>query len=295
MRERGTIIKSISSFYTVDSQKGLYVCRARGIFKKMKQTLLVGDEVEFSITDEEKKEGVVDTILPRRNVLIRPPVANVSKALLFFSVKDPEPNRSLIDRFIVLAQEQDLDITLCFSKTDLDSEGNLEQLRKIYGSVGYHIVEISTYEKKNLDLLARELKGHITVIAGPSGAGKSSFINTLSENFAIKTGEVSEKIGRGRHTTRHVELLKIEEDSWIADTPGFSSLDLGHISSDHLKEYFIEFHDYDMDCRFQYDCIHYREPECKVIEAVESGKLSKERYESYLRLLNEIQEQEKRR
>lgn len=295
MREKGTVIKSISSFYTVDAQSGSYLCRARGIFKKMKQAVYVGDEVEFSLTDHNKKEGVIEAILPRRNMLIRPPVANVSKALLFFSIRDPEPNCSLIDRFIVLAEEQGLDITLCFSKTDLDSEGILDKLKKIYGGVGYPIVDISTYEKKNLDLLANELKGHITVIAGPSGAGKSSFINTLNNKFTIRTGEVSEKIGRGRHTTRHVELLKIDEDSWIADTPGFSSLELSHIPSSQLKEYFIEFHDYDIDCRFEYDCIHYKEPGCKVIEAVEREKLSKERYESYLQLLNEIQEQEKRR
>ncbi len=291
----GTIIKAISSFYYVDTGKDNFVCKARGIFKKEKITPLVGDKVEFSIVEAEKKEGIVEKILPRKNTLLRPPVANVTHALLFFSVKEPEPNRSLIDRFIVLAQEQDLEITLCFSKTDLAMQGDLEELLRIYGNIAYRVIDISTYERKNLEQLKQCLKGNITVIAGPSGAGKSSFINTLNNDFCMKTGDVSDKIGRGRHTTRHVELLKIDENSWIADTPGFSSLSLEHIPYTELKEYFLEFHDYDMDCKFGYNCLHEHEPSCHVKKAVAEEKIAKERYESYLQLLNEIKNHNKRR
>lgn len=295
MNLQGIVVKSISSFYTVDTPVGRYVCKARGIFKKDKTLLLVGDKVEIRVTDEEEKEGIIEELFPRTNLLVRPPIANVTKALLFFSIKDPEPNRSLIDRFIVLASEQNLEVSLCFSKTDLDEDGRLDALAQIYKGLGYPFFDISTYEGRNIQELKNDLKGHITVIAGPSGAGKSSFINTLNEDFEIKTGKVSEKIGRGRHTTRHTELLKIDEDSWIADTPGFSSLSLEHIPSKELKEYFVEFHDYDIDCKFGYDCIHDKEPDCRVREALEQGRIGAERYESYKQLLKEIQEQEKRR
>ncbi len=291
----GIITKAISSFYSVDTEEGVFLCKARGLFKNKKQSLLVGDRVNIVITDNVAKEGVVEKIIPRTNILIRPSVANVSQALLFFSIKNPDPNLSLIDRFIVLAQEQELKITLCFSKADLDDGTKLQKLLDIYKNIGYPIISISTYDNKNLDELKSTLKNHITVIAGPSGAGKSSFINTLSKNFNIKTNSVSNKIGRGRHTTRHVELMRIEADSWIADTPGFSSLSLSHIPYNELKEYFLEFHDYDIDCKFSNTCLHYKEPECCVIDAVKNNEISSERYRSYLQLLEEIKESERRK
>lgn len=291
----GIITKAISSFYSVDTEEGVFLCKARGLFKNKKQSLFVGDRVNIVITDNVAKEGVVEKIIPRTNILIRPSVANVSHALLFFSIKNPDPNLSLIDRFIVLAQEQELKITLCFSKADLDDGTKLQKLLDIYKNIGYPVISISTYDNKNLDELKSTLKNHITVIAGPSGAGKSSFINTLSKNFNIKTNSVSNKIGRGRHTTRHVELMRIEADSWIADTPGFSSLSLSHIPYNELKEYFLEFHDYDIDCKFSNTCLHYKEPGCCVIDAVKNNEISSERYQSYLQLLEEIKESERRK
>ncbi len=211
----GIITKAISSFYSVDTEEGVFICKARGLFKNKKQSLLVGDKVNIVITEKVSKEGMIEKIIPRTNILIRPSIANVSHALLFFSIKNPDPNLSLIDRFIVLAQEQQLKITLCFSKVDLDDGIRLQKLLEIYKKVGYPVISISTYDNKNLEKLKSTLKNHITVIAGPSGAGKSSFINTLSQNFNIKTNSVSNKIGRGRHTTRHVELMRIGTDSWI--------------------------------------------------------------------------------
>ena len=278
----GIITKAISSFYSVDTEEGVFICKARGLFKNKKQSLLVGDKVNIVITDNVSKDGIIEKIIPRTNILIRPSIANVSHALLFFSIKNPDPNLSLIDRFIVLAQEQQLKITLCFSKVDLDDGTRLRKLLDIYKKVGYPVISISTYDNKNLEKLKNTLKSHITVIAGPSGAGKSSFINTLSQNFNIKTNSVSSKIGRGRHTTRHVELMRIGTDSWIADTPGFSSLSLSHIPYTELKEYFLEFHDYDLNCKFSNTCLHNKE-------------ISLERYQSYLQLLEEIKETERRK
>ena len=291
----GIITKAISSFYSVDTEEGVFICKASWLFKNKKQSLLVGDKVNIVIADNVAKEGIIEKIIPRTNILIRPSIANVSHALLFFSIKNPDPNLSLIDRFIVLAQEQQLKITLCFSKVDLDDGTRLRKLLEIYKKVGYPVISISTYDNKNLEELKNTLKSHITVIAGPSGAGKSSFINTLSQNFNIKTNSVSNKIGRGRHTTRHVELMRIGTDSWIADTPGFSSLSLSHIPYTELKEYFLEFHDYDLNCKFSNTCLHYKEPDCCVINAVKNKEISLERYQSYLQLLEEIKETERRK
>lgn len=290
---KGVIIKGISSFYYVYVDGNIYECKARGNFKAEKIIPLVGDIVDISIIDEDEKKGVVEKIYPRKNSLVRPPIANIDKALLVFAIKDPNPNLSLIDRFIVLAQEAGLNIILCFTKADLDDSDRIENLKKIYSNVGYPVIFTSAVTGENIENIKNMIKDEIVVIAGPSGAGKSTLINTLG--FKVKTGEISEKLGRGKHTTRHVELLQIDGNSWIADTPGFSSLTLNHIPEEELKEYFIEFHEYDMDCKFGNKCLHYKEPGCEVKEAVDKELISKERYESYIQLLNEIKEYKMRR
>ena len=290
----GKIIKGIGGFYYVDTEKGLYECRARGIFRKNKITPLVGDRVSISVVDEENKKGVVEEIEKRDTELVRPPIANVDKALIVFAIKNPAPNLSLLDRFIVLAEKENLEIVIVFTKVDLDADGELlEELKSIYEVSGYKVISVSNKLKLNIDKIKEELKENTVVFAGPSGVGKSSLLNEVDKNFELKTGEVSDKIKRGKHTTRHAELLKLECGGMVADTPGFSSLTLDDIDESELKEYFIEFDKYD-ECRFGSRCIHENEPSCAVKEAVENGEISKKRYESYIQLLNEIRSGKRR-
>ena len=290
----GKIIKGIGGFYYVDTEKGLYECRARGIFRKNKITPLVGDRVSISVVDEENKKGVVEEIEKRDTELVRPPIANVDKALIVFAIKNPAPNLSLLDRFIVLAEKENLEIVIVFTKVDLDADGELlEELKSIYEVSGYKVIPVSNKLKLNIDKIREELKENTVVFAGPSGVGKSSLLNEVDKNFELKTGEVSDKIKRGKHTTRHAELLKLECGGMVADTPGFSSLTLDDIDESELKEYFIEFDKHD-DCRFGSRCIHENEPSCAVKEAVENGEISKKRYESYIQLLNEIRSGKRR-
>ena len=290
----GRIIKGIGGFYYVDTDNGLYECRARGIFRKNKITPLVGDRVSISVVDEENKKGVVEEIEKRDTELVRPPIANVDKALIVFAIKNPAPNLSLLDRFIVLAEKENLEIVIVFTKVDLDADGELlEELKSIYEVSGYKVISVSNKLKLNIDKIKEELKENTVVFAGPSGVGKSSLLNEVDKNFELKTGEVSDKIKRGKHTTRHAELLKLECGGMVADTPGFSSLTLDDIDESELKEYFIEFDKYD-ECRFGSRCIHENEPSCAVKEAVENGEISKKRYESYIQLLNEIRSGKRR-
>ena len=291
---KGKIIKGIGGFYYVDTEDGLYECRARGIFRKNKITPLVGDRVSISVVDEENKKGVVEEIEERDTELVRPPIANVDKALIVFAIKNPSPNLSLLDRFIVLAEKENLEIVIVFTKVDLDTDGELlGELKDIYEVSGYKVISVSNKLKLNIDKIKEELKENTVVFAGPSGVGKSSLLNEVDKNFELKTGEVSDKIKRGKHTTRHAELLKLECGGMVADTPGFSSLTLDDIDESELKEYFIEFDKYD-ECRFGSRCIHENEPSCAVKEAVENGDISKKRYESYIQLLNEIRSGKRR-
>ena len=290
----GKIIKGIGGFYYVDTENGLYECRARGIFRKNKITPLVGDRVSISVVDEENKKGVVEEIEERDTELVRPPIANVDKALIVFAIKNPSPNLSLLDRFIVLAEKENLEIVIVFTKVDLDTDGEiLEELKNIYEVSGYKVIPVSNKLKLNIDKIKEELKENTVVFAGPSGVGKSSLLNEVDKNFELKTGEVSDKIKRGKHTTRHAELLKLECGGMVADTPGFSSLTLDDIEEGELKEYFIEFDKHD-DCRFGSRCIHENEPSCAVKKAVENGEISKKRYDSYIQLLNEMRSGKRR-
>ena len=282
-------LKGIGGFYYVDTENGVYECRARGIFRKDKITPLVGDRVKMSIVDEESKKGVVEEIDKRDTELIRPPIANVDKALIVFAVKNPKPHLSLLDRFIVLAEKENLEIVIVLTKADLDDDNTLEKITSIYELSGYKVIPVSNKTKLNINAIKEELKDSVVVFAGPSGVGKSSLLNEIDENFKLQTGEVSDKIKRGKHTTRHAELLKLECGGMVADTPGFSSLTLDDIDENELKDYFIEFEEYD-ECKFGSRCVHENEPSCAVKEAVENGEISKKRYDSYIQLLNEIRQ-----
>ena len=289
----GRIIKGIGGFYYVDTDNGLYECRARGIFRKNKITPLVGDFVKISVVDEDNKKGVVEEIQERKTELVRPPIANVNKALIVFAVKNPTPHLSLLDRFIVLAERENLEIVIILTKIDLDDDNTFEKIKNIYEPCGYKVIGVSNLENKNIDKVKEELKDNTVVFAGPSGVGKSSLLNQIDSNFQLKTGDVSDKIKRGKHTTRHAELFELKFGGMVADTPGFSSLTLDDIEDIDLKDYFIEFEDYD-DCKFGSRCIHQNEPNCAVKEAVENGEIPKERYESYIQLLNEIRQGKRR-
>lgn len=289
----GKIIKGIGGFYYVDTEFGVYECRARGIFRKDKITPLVGDRVKISIVDEESKKGVVEEIDKRDTELVRPPISNVDKAIIVFAITNPKPNLSLLDRFIVLAEKENLEIVIVFTKQDLDEDDTLVELKSIYELSGYKVIPVSTKTKLNIDKIKEELKDNVVVFAGPSGVGKSSLLNEIDSEFKLQTGEVSDKIKRGKHTTRHAELLKLECGGMVADTPGFSSLNLDDIEDTELKNYFIEFDEFD-DCRFGYRCVHENEPSCSVKEAVENGKIHKKRYDSYIQLLNEIRQGKRR-
>lgn len=290
---KGIITKAISSFYYVDTGDALYECRARGIFKHRNLKLFAGDIVDFDVLDENEKKGAITQLYTRRNLLIRPPIANASQAILVFSVKNPDPNLSLIDRFLVLAQREHLDVIIAINKTDLAGEGDVARIVDVYERIGYPVIPISAELEHNIELLRPYLTDHITILAGPSGAGKSSTINALIA-AGLKTGAVSEKIGRGRHTTRYVELIRLFEGSYIADSPGFSSIDLYDMEESELKEYFVEFHEYDVSCKFQAGCLHENEPSCAVKAALAVGEISRVRYESYLQLLGEIRNSKRR-
>lgn len=288
---QGKIIKGIGGFYYVHVQgAGVYECRAKGIFRRDKKKPLVGDDVEISLLDEEKKTGNVDVLLPRKNALIRPAAANVDQALVVFAAASPRPNLNLLDRFLISMQQQEVPVLVCFNKTDLVEPGELERLREIYTSCGCRVLFASVAEQTGLEAVKRLLAGKTTVVAGPSGVGKSSLTNYLQPEAAMEVGAVSEKIDRGRHTTRHTELIWIGKDTYFLDTPGFSSLYLQNILREELKGYFPEFFPYEERCRFQ-GCMHLSEPDCGVKEALAEGKIHPSRYESYKLFEEELRNQ----
>lgn len=291
----GKIIKGIAGFYYVHAEgAGVFECKAKGIFRNQKIKPLVGDDVELEILDEEKKLASLVDILPRKSELIRPAVANADQALVVFAAKDPEPNFSLLDRFLILMTKQKLPVIICFNKTDLISEEECQKIENGYRSSGYEIRFLSAKGKIGIQEISDLLDRKTTVLAGPSGVGKSTLVNLLQAGVTMETGAVSEKIRRGKHTTRHSEFIRMKEDTYILDTPGFSSLELEDIPADELKLYFPEFHPHEGKCRFR-GCVHMNEPDCAVKQAGKAGLVSKQRYLSYIQLYKELKEKEKYR
>ena len=259
----GKIMKGIAGFYYVGVvESGVYECKAKGIFRKDKIKPLVGDDVEIEVLNEEEKLGNIVKILPRRSELIRPAVANIDQALVIFAAREPKPNLSLLDRFLVIMEKQDVPVIICFNKQDLCDDEEVGRLKEIYEACGYPVVLASA---------------------------KSSLTNLLQNEVQMETGEISKKLGRGRHTTRHSQIIQIEEDTWLYDTPGFTSFYVEEIEKEELRFYFREFSKYEGTCRFQ-GCTHTHEPGCMVKNALEEGKISKERYENYLELYGELKE-----
>ncbi len=285
---QGKIIKGIAGFYYVNVVEfGVYECKAKGIFRKEKQKPLVGDNVEIEVLDEETMTGNITALLPRKNELIRPAVANVDQALVVFAVTRPSPHFNLLDRFLVMMERQDIPVVLCFNKEDIAEDEQVEKLRSVYEGCGYPCVFTSALEERNIEKIKELLKGKTTVIAGPSGVGKSSLINILNPDAKMETGDISSKIERGKHTTRHSELFTIAQDSYIMDTPGFSSLYVNDFEKEELKYYFPEFDPYEGTCRFL-GCDHVYEPDCAVKAAVEAGEIHEIRYKDYLEMYEEL-------
>ena len=285
----GLIVKGIGGFYYVKDDYGnVTQCRARGSFKNEGITPCVGDKVRYEILED--KDGIVEEIYPRKNIFIRPPIANVDLLVIVVSATKPKPNMFIIDRFLVMAEKSNTDILLCINKVDNAKEKDIESLKDIYGNI-YKMVFTSGVSKEGLDELKDLLKDKKTAFAGPSGVGKSSLINLLIPEANMETGKVSSKTARGKHTTRHVEMFE-SHGGYVFDTPGFTSFDILDVEEDELADYYPEIAKYSGGCRFD-NCRHIKEPDCAVIEAVEEGKISQARYKSYVSNIEEIRKRKK--
>jgi len=302
--QEGLIVKALSGFYYVqpDGADGVVACRARGLFKKQGISPLVGDKVRYEQKEDGSGEGTVIELHPRSTSLVRPPIANVDTALIVFAVTRPDINRTLLDKFLTLSELSGLQSVICFTKSDLldvpseDAEAlknQVEQLRNLYERIGYPVFLTSIRAGTGFEPLLSALEGRITVIAGQSGVGKSSLLNRLIPGLTLETNEISEKLGRGKHTTRHVELFRIGRKGWLADTPGFSQLELPDVEPERLSEAFPEIAEASAGCKFR-GCLHLKEPGCKVREAVETGEIDGERYEHYADFVTELRDRKRR-
>lgn len=289
----GKIIKGISGFYYVYVEgAGLYECKAKGAFRKQKIKPLVGDNVEIAVIDEANKLGNVEKILPRKNELIRPAVSNIDMALVIFASAKPDPNFNLLDRFLCMMEYQKVPVTICFNKIDLVDQEKLKEYSRIYEPAGYNVIFTCTKTKEGLGSIRSLLEGKTTTVAGPSGVGKSSIINCLQSDITMETGTISEKIERGKHTTRHSEIIPVSHDTYIMDTPGFSSMDVPGFEKEDLWTCYPEFVRHEPYCRF-IGCSHINEPDCGVKAAVEDGEISPVRYENYKLLYEELKNRHK--
>ena len=285
----GKIIKGIGGFYYVEAEGRVYSCKAKGIFRNENIKPLIGDEVEISVIDEEKFEGSVDDIFPRRNQLIRPALANIDMIIVVQAFAKPAPQLYLLDRYLVSIESLDIPIGIIFNKSDL----NHKDYDEIYSSAGYKVFSTSVKTGEGLDEFRRFIDGKCIAFAGPSGVGKSSITNYLCPQASMETGGISRKIERGKHTTRHSELFSLGSNTFICDTPGFTSVLFNDIPSDRLRFYMPDIAGYEGKCRFN-GCLHLAEPECAVKEATASGELAGSRYEAYKKIYEEIYNQERR-
>lgn len=285
---QGIIVKGIAGFYYVKVNDQIIECKARGKFRYNSLSPIVGDKVQISI---DNGKGVIDKIENRINELKRPSVANVTQAFIVFALKNPDFNSNLLNKFLILCEHEGIHPIVCFNKIDLATEKEIDEAKGLVELAGYEYIMINAKKGIGMDTLKGKLKDNVTVISGLSGVGKSTMFNSLVEKEAMKVGDISEKIKRGKHTTRHSELIEVA-DGFLVDTPGFSSIDINFLEVQELKELFPEFLLYSHMCKFT-GCLHYKEPCCEVKNAVEQGKIHKDRYEFYINTLNELKDRRK--
>ena len=283
----GIITKGVGGNYYVDIGNKIIECRARGLFRLKNIKPLVGDIVLIRITEEDENSGYIEEIKDRTNEIKRPPVANAQQLLIIFAVKNPEPSFLLLDKLLIAAEVNNLKPVICFNKADLADEEQKENILNILKNTGYKIIFTSKYNEDSLIELKNILKDKLNVFSGPSGVGKSSIMNAVQPDFILKTGEISEKLKRGKHTTRHAEIYKLSFGGYAVDTPGFSSFELEGIDEYNLKNYYPEIVKYDEGCKFL-DCLHNKEPNCAIKEAVSNNLISQARYNNYIKLLEQI-------
>lgn len=286
---KGLIVKGIGGFYYVDDGRKRVQCKARGVFKNEGITPYVGDEVEFSMVNEE--EGIVEKIYPRKNVFIRPPISNVDLMAVVISASKPKANPYIVDRFLVMAEKSCTDIVICINKCDSAKEKDIEKIAKPYKKI-YTVINTSGSTGEGIEQLKEITKGKKTAFAGPSGVGKSTIINAIQPDFDLETGEISGKTKRGKHTTRHVEIFKTDYGAMIYDTPGFTSFDILEVEENELQHMYPDISKYAANCRYD-DCVHIKEPDCNVLKALEDGKIEKSRYDSYKSQIEEIRKRKK--
>ena len=294
-KQIGTITKNYNSYYYVNTKDNiLYTCKVRGKIKKNKFSLMTGDKVAFSIISDEDKEGSIEEILPRKNSVLRPSIANIDQMAIVFSLKKPDLNRKILDRFLLMAEQSQIPIVIVFTKKDLiDDDLKLNTIINVYNKIGYDIFCVSNKDETSLKKFKNMLKGKTTVFSGLSGVGKSTLLNNIFENINLLTGKVSDKNEKGRHTTRFTELFPID-DGYVADTPGYTSSLIETLSENDVKYGFKELHDYEGKCRFL-TCRHLAEPDCAVKKAVSNGEIDASRYENYIDIMEEVKNYNARR
>ena len=286
---RGIIVKGIAGFYYVKVEDKVYQCKARGKFKNRGVVPTVGDLVEIQVLDD--GDGVVNEILPRRNSFLRPPIANVDCMVVVIAAADPEPNFTILDKFLVMAEGNRTDVVICVNKVEIATEGILSKIKNIYEGL-YPLAFVSCKTGEGFEELESLLKDKKCALAGPSGVGKSTILNCLMPNEKIEVGEISQKTKRGKHTTRHVEIFETNFGAMLFDTPGFTSFDILDADEDQLHFYYPEMARFISNCKYD-NCRHIKEPNCGVIAAVEEGLISKSRYKSYVEQMTEIREKKK--
>ncbi|MCX7748117.1 MAG: ribosome small subunit-dependent GTPase A [Clostridia bacterium] len=285
----GVIIKGIVGFYYVKSGDELYECKPRGIFRKDGLTPLPGDKVLMTVVDQEKKVGCIDKILPRESFFVRPAVSNVNQLAVVIAVRSPGPDYNLLDKLLITSEMKDIHAMVCINKIDLDESEEHKKIIHAYEKAGYPVLVLSSKLNTGFDELETGMIGKITAFAGQSGVGKSTILNHIMKSWVMDTGEISQKIERGKHTTRHAELVELEKGGFVVDTPGFTSYELPDIKQQELQYYYPEFRNYFEGCKFK-GCSHISEPGCKVKEALEKGLVDKGRYERYTEFYNELKQ-----
>lgn len=291
---KGLILKGVGGFYQVEGETGLFECKTRGVFRKKGISPLPGDIVRFTVTNEKLCEGWIEEIEQRRNFFVRPPIANVNQMAVVMTGISPEPDFLLVDKLLITALKNEIKPIIILNKTDLLEPESVDRIKAVYRETGFSVIPMSKVTMQGYETLHSQLTGFFTVFAGQSGVGKSTILNIIMNEWVMETNTVSDKIQRGRHTTRHVQLLPLDCKGYVADTPGFSSYALEGITHDELAWMYPEFNQYQGECRFN-GCSHINEPDCAVKQAVEAGFISLKRYECYRKIYGELKDNYEKR